>query len=149
MHDNILARILALKHTPIPELKILWRNLNNTEPPVYNRTFLEKRLAYRIQELAFGGLKQSTIKRLTALGEQLDGGKKNVRCRRVDDRPIAGTKLIREFQGVAHEVTVGADHFEYLGKRYSSLSAVAKSIAGTPWNGWVFFGLRSPSKVSI
>lgn len=143
MTDKVLARVLALKTTPIPELKQLWRDLFGKEPPPYNRRFLENRLAYRLQELAYGGLKAGTIKRLEQLGEQLDGGKPRVRSRRTDDRPIAGTKLIREWQGTPHEVIVQPDHFEYQGKRYESLSSIARAITGTIWNGWQFFGLRS------
>ena len=77
------------------------------------------------------------------MGEQLDGGKKRVRSQRTDDRPVAGTKLIREWQGTPYEVIVQPDHFEYQGKRYQSLSSVARAITGTVWNGWQFFGLRS------
>jgi hypothetical protein len=143
MNDSVLPRILALKSMPIAELKTMWRDLFNAEPPQFNRRFLQSRLAYRIQELSCGGLAAATIKHLEQLGKSLDGGNQKVRSRRADDRPIAGTRLIREFHGVAHEVTVGVDYFEYQGKRYSSLSSVAKSITGTPWNGWVFFGLRS------
>ena len=57
-------------------------------------------------------------------------------------RPIAGTKLIREYQGVEHCVTVRADDFEYLGRPYKSLSSIAREITGTKWNGLVFFGLK-------
>lgn len=142
MTDKVLARVLALKTTPIPELKQLWRDLFNTDPPPYNRRFLENRLAYRLQELAYGGLKTATIKRLEQLGEQLDGGKARVRSRRTDDRPVAGTRLIRDWQGTPHEVIVQPDHFEYQGKRYKLLSSVAKAITGTIWNGWAFLGLR-------
>ena len=53
---DVLARVVALKTTPISELKQLWRDLFDTEPPAYNRRFLENRLAYRLQELAHGGL---------------------------------------------------------------------------------------------
>ena len=143
MTDKILARIIALKTTPIPKLKQLWRDLYQNEPPAYNRTFLQNRLAYRLQELALGGLKTSTVRRLEQLGEQLDGGKAHIRSRRTDNRPLAGTRLIREFQGVSHEVVVHCDSFEYQGQRYQSLSAIAKAITGTSWNGWSFFGLRS------
>jgi hypothetical protein len=141
--DKVLARVLALKTTPITELKQLWRDLFGKEPPPYNRRFLENRLAYRLQELAYGGLKTGTIKRLEQMGEQLDGGKKRVRSQRTDDRPVAGTKLIREWQGMPYEVIVQPDHFEYQGKRYQSLSSIARAITGTIWNGWAFFGLRS------
>ena len=140
---DVLARVVALKTTPISELKQLWRDLFDTEPPAYNRRFLENRLAYRLQELAHGGLKTSTVKRLEQLGEQLDGGKARIRSRRVDDRPVTGTTLIREWQGRAYEVIVQAGHFEFQGQRYQSLSAIAKVITGTVWNGWAFFGLRS------
>src|SRR5215213_6301476 len=143
MTDTVLARVAALKTTPTPDLKSHWRDLFGKEPPPYNRRFLESRLAYRIQELAYGGLKLETVKRLQALGEQLAGGNIVVRRTRVDDRPIAGTRLIREWQGVEHCATVLADGYEYEGRPYKSLSAVARAITGTRWNGWLFFGLRS------
>ena len=66
------------------------------EPPPYNRRLLENRLAYRIQELAYGGLKPETIRRLEILGEQFDGGNITTRRIRHDAKPIAGTRLIRE-----------------------------------------------------
>ena len=142
MTDTIIARITALKSTPTPDLRLLWRDLFESEPPRQNRRFLESRLAYRIQELEYGGLKPATIKRLEALGEDLDGGKAEVRRKRADDRPVAGTRLIRDYQGVEHCVTVLADGFDYQGQPYKSLSAIARAITGTRWNGWVFFGLR-------
>lgn len=143
MTDKVLARVVALKTTPIPELKTLWRDIFGKEPPPYNRRFLENRLAYRLQELAYGGLKTSTIRRLEQLGEQLDGGKARVRSQRHDDRPVAGTRLMREWQGACYEVTVQPDHFVFQGRRYRSLSSIAKAITGTVWNGWMFFGLRT------
>jgi hypothetical protein len=143
MTDTVLARVAALKGMPMLDLKRQWRELCETEPPPYNRRFLESRLAYRIQELAYGGLKPETVERLVALGEQLNGGKIGVRKTRADSRPIAGTQLIREWKGVDHHVTVRNDDFEYQGRPYKSLSAVARSITGTRWNGLVFFGLKS------
>jgi hypothetical protein len=74
MTDTVLARVAALKTTPTPGLKQQWRELFGKEPPPYNRRFLESRLAYRIQELAYGGLKPEMVERLVTLGEQLDGG---------------------------------------------------------------------------
>ncbi|MDQ3558224.1 MAG: DUF2924 domain-containing protein [Pseudomonadota bacterium] len=143
MSDNVLARLAALKTTPTPALKEQWREIFGREPPPYNRRFLESRLAYRIQELAYGGLKPETIERLEALGEQLDGGNIAIRKQKADNRPIAGTRLIREWQGVEHCATVLQDGYEYAGRPYKSLSAVARAITGTRWNGWVFFGLKS------
>jgi hypothetical protein len=144
MSDTVLARLAALKTMPTPDLKRQWRDLFETEPPPYNRRFLESRLAYRMQELAYGGLKPETVARLEALGEELFGnnGKSN---RRIDNshRPIAGTSLIREWRGVEHCVTVRDQDFEYRGRPYKSLSAVARAITGTRWNGWIFFGLKN------
>ena len=59
-----------------------------------------------------------------------------------NDRPVAGTRLIREWRGVEHHVTVRIDGFEYQGRKYKSLSAIARAITGTRWNGPLFFGLR-------
>ena len=142
MSDQVLARLAALKTTPTPKLKEQWRQLFDSEPPAFNRRYLESRLAYRIQELAYGGLKPETVRRLEKLGEELDGGRVEVRKRPANDRPISGTRLIREYQGVEHCVTVRDDDFEYQGRPYKSLSAIARAITGTPWSGPVFFGLK-------
>ena len=144
MADTVLAQQTALKTAPVGDLKQKWRDLFETEPPPYNRRFLENRLAYRIQELAYGGLKPETVRRLEQLGEELFGsdGKKR-RIRAEASMPIAGTRLIREWQGVEHLVTVMADGFEWQGRPYKSLSAIARAITGTRWNGWVFFGLKN------
>jgi hypothetical protein len=141
--DSVLARLAALKALPIPALKQQWRALFETEPPPYNRRFLEHRLAYRIQELAYGGLRPETIKRLKAIAEDLDGGDPGRRRRPTNDRPIAGTRLIREYQGVEHCVTVRDDDYEYQGRPYRSLSAIARAITGTRWNGLLFFGIKN------
>ena len=140
--EAVLARLAALKTATTPALKQEWRVLFGAEPPPYNRRFLESRLAYRVQELAFGGLKPETVARLEALGEQFSGGKVTVR-RTHGDRPLAGTRLVREYQGVPHTVTVRTDDFDYQGRPYKSLSAIARHITGTRWNGILFFGLRS------
>src|SRR6185369_14178578 len=143
---TVLARIAALKDMPIVQLKQKWRDLFDTEPPPYNRRFMEHRLPYRIQELVYGGLKPETLKRLKELGEQLDGGNPANRRRHHHDRPLAGTRLIREWQGVEHCVTVRDDGYEYQGRPFKSLSAIARAITGTQWNGWLFFGLKNRGK---
>ncbi|MGI9128138.1 MAG: DUF2924 domain-containing protein [Roseomonas sp.] len=140
--QDVPARLAALPSADIRDLKEQWRSLFGTEPPPYNRRFLERRLAYRIQELAYGGLKPETITRLEALGEQIDGCNITLRRIRHEQRPITGTRLLREYQGVEHVVTVTRDGYEYQGRPYQSLSAIARAITGTRWNGWMFFGLR-------
>ena len=121
----MLGRLAALPTLPTAELKRQWRELFGTEPPPFNRPYLQSRLAYRIQELAYGGLKPETRVRLEALGEQLDGGNVVLRRVRADSRPLAGTRLVREHAGVEHVVTVLVDGFEWEGRPYRSLSAIA------------------------
>jgi hypothetical protein len=142
--DPIPARLAALKTSAMPDLKQQWRDLFDGEPPPFNRRYLESRLAYRIQELAYGGLKPEIVRKLERLGEELDGGDRSRRNIRVDrDRPIAGTRLLREWQGIEYVVTVTADGYEWQGRPYKSLSAIARAITGTRWNGWLFFGLKN------
>jgi hypothetical protein len=136
---SVAARVAALPKTPTPELKAMWRELYDKEPPGFSRSYLVSRLAYRIQELAYGGLKPATRAKLDALADGLDP---KAARKRVTDRPVVGTRLIREWRGVEHTVTVLADGFEWEGRRYKSLSAVARAITGARWNGPMFFGLR-------
>ncbi len=143
MTENVVGRVAALKTANAAALKQMWRDLFQQEPPPFNRRFLETRLAYRIQELAYGGVKRDTAKRLQLLGDQIDGGKKQTRRQRIEHRPMAGTRLIKQWQGNTYEVLVGVDRFDYDGRRYRSLSAIARAITGTNRNGWAFFGLAS------
>src|ERR1043166_8363255 len=98
MTDTVLAQLAALKTAPTAALKNKWRKLFETEPPGYNRRFLESRLAYRIQELAYGGLSKQTIARLDALADDIEDeiqGKPRRHERLI--RPITGTRLVREY----------------------------------------------------
>lgn len=143
MKNSILSQLAALKDAPAPVLKARWRELFDSEPPAYNRRFLESRLAYRIQELTFGGLSRETTERLKALADQYATRDPRERKAKPAFRPVAGTKLIREWQGVEYCVTVRLNDFEHQGRPYKSLSSVAREITGTKWNGWVFFGLKN------
>ena len=140
--ESVAARVAALQEAPLAELREQWRALFGGEPPINSRDYLRRRLAYRVQELAFGGLKPATVKRLEEIGERLDGGNLATRRIRADLKPVAGTRLVREWRGVEHVVTVTADGYEWEGRPYRSLSAVARAITGTRWNGWTFFGLK-------
>ena len=140
---DILRRLTALQTASMADLKVEWVTLFGKQPPAFSRSYLQSRLAHRIQELVYGGLRQEAVARLEALGEKLDGGNITLRRIRADDRPIAGTRLLREYRSVEHVVTVLADGFEYEGRPYRSLSAIARAITGTRWNGWTFFGLHT------
>jgi hypothetical protein len=87
-----------------------------------------------------------TVRLLDALADEIEG--KAVRKQVIADsrRPVAGTKLVRAWNGIEHTVTVLRDGFEFEGRRYKSLSAIARAIAGTRWNGWRFFGLRAAGR---
>jgi hypothetical protein len=129
MTNSIAAQVAALPKKPTPELKQMWRELFDKEPPGFSRNYLICRLAYRIQELAYGGLKPAARAKLDALADALDP---KAARQRVVDRPVVGTQLIREWRGVEHKVAVLADGFEWEGRRYKSLSAAARAITGTP-----------------
>lgn len=145
---TVLAQIAALQTMSIVDLRALWRELSGGEAPGYNRTYISNRLAYRIQELAFGGLRQDTRERLDELADEIDrelkgGPTAQLKRRTAHNQPVAGTRLIREWRGVEHCVTVLADgRYEYQGQPFKSLSALAFKISGTRWNGWSFFGLK-------
>jgi hypothetical protein len=139
MKESVAARVAALPKTPTAELKQMWRELFDKEPPGFSRSYLISRLSYRVQQLHFGGLKPTTRAKLDALADGLDP---KAARKRVVNEPVIGTQLIREWRGVEHKVTVLADGYEWEGRRYRSLSAVARAISGTRWNGWTFFGLK-------
>src|ERR1700752_5423300 len=105
MKDTVLSQLAALKGASAPVLKAKWRELYETDPPAFNRRFLEARLAYRIQELAYGGLSRDTRERLQAMAKQYATKDAAERKARPLQRPVAGTRLIREWQGVEHCVT--------------------------------------------
>jgi hypothetical protein len=144
MTDSVLARIAALANASLPELKAQWRDLFGTEAPGINRAYLERRIAYKLQELAYGGLSEGIKVRLASLAKAADKGSSPRTRLRAQDRPVAGTKLLRVWQGVEHQVTILQTGFDYQGRSFASLSAVARHITGSQWNGPAFFGLREP-----
>ena len=141
-HEPILARLAALKAMSVNELKAEWQALYDAPAPNNSRNFLEGRLAYRIQELTCGGPDKQTRRILDLLADEVEGTLTR-KAQIADPRnPVVGTKLIREWDGVAQTVTVLREGFDWDGRRFKSLSAVARAITGTRWNGYRFFGLR-------
>jgi len=139
--DSIAAQLITIAKMPTAELRTLWTDYFGKPPPLLGRKYMIARLSYRAQELHFGGLKPAVRAKLDALADGLDP--KQAR-KRAPARLIAGTRLCRGWQGVEHVVTVLHDGgFEWAGRRFASLSAVARAITGTRWNGPLFFGLRS------
>lgn len=143
---GVLSRLASLPSLSMDQLRQQWRSLYGSEPPRNNRQFIESRLAYRIQELAYGGLKPETKRRLQALMDELDAESQSPASRRSsspEQNLLVGTRLLREWQGIEHTVTVLDSGFEWEGRPYGSLSSVARAITGTRWNGPLFFGLRT------
>jgi hypothetical protein len=141
MNSPVLSQLTALKAMSVSDLKARWRELFDTPPPPYNRRFLTSRLAYRIQELHHGGLADGTVERLDALADAMTKGRPLQR-KSSNTPPVVGTRLVREWQGVEHSVTVRGADYEYQGRPFKSLSSIARAITGTRWNGWTFFGLK-------
>lgn len=149
-NNSVLRQIADLQNLSHKELCSLWRTLYGKNPTATNRRYLIKRLAYRIQEIAYGGLSEkarSTMdKILDAHGFDENGG--NMDSMRTEKKrkagiPVIGTRLVRVWNGCRYEVKVIYGGFEYEGRRYKSLTAIATAITGTHWNGRVFFGLRN------
>lgn len=138
MSDTVLKQITALSGMDIATLKATWRDLYKTEPPKFNRANIERRLAYRIQETAYGGLPAEVKAQIIQMRRQMEAGTRQ----KDNSGPPPGTVLVREYQGIEHRVTVLDGGFEYQGRRYSSLSVIARAITGTQWSGPLFFGLK-------
>ncbi len=143
---NVVAQLAALRKMSVVELKQRWETLFATPAPNNSRSYLEVRLGNRIQELMLGGLSRDTRRVLDLLVKELEG--KNTRKAIMTDprKPIPGTRLLREWDGVEHSVTVLRDGFDWQGRKFKSLSAVARAITGTQWNGYRFFGLREAGR---
>ena len=143
---SVVAQLAALQKMSVVELKQRWEILFGLPAPNNSRSYLELRLSYRIQELTLGGLSRETRRMLDLLANEIDGklGRKAIIA---DGRnPVVGTRLLREWNGVEHTVTVLRDGFDWQGRSFKSLSAVARAITGTQWNGYRFFGLREAGR---
>ena len=130
--ESVRRQLLTLAGMPRPQLCDKWRDLYGSEPPNSSREFLRRRLAYRIQEIMYGGLDPALKAALT-----------------VGNAPVKpttalrdGTKIVREWHGREYEVVVRGEKYEYAGKLYRSLSGVARAITNTNWNGNEFFGIK-------
>jgi hypothetical protein len=151
MEPTVLQQVAALRKMPLEALRQRWRALFGTDAPAYSAEHMVRRLAYRLQELHYGGLADTAQKQLArvateetkAAGTRRDARRK----RKAVNAPAPGTRLVREWRGQRHEVTVCHDRtFEYAGKRFRTLSAVAKAISGQHCSGPRFFGLAGPGK---
>ena len=140
----IEEEINRLRSLTLQELRGEWRRLYAGEPPQISRHLLVLGLGYRIQEIDQGGLGKATRRKLQTIAKNLR------KTGRVGPTPSLalkpGARLVREWRGRAHTVTVTEDGFEYAGASYPSLTKIAKKITGAHWSGPRFFGLLSADR---
>lgn len=146
MEPTVLQQVGALRKMSLEALRQRWRALFGTEAPGYSAEHMVRRLAYRLQELHFGGLADAALEKLAqaaADGAGVDDARRSARRKaKAAHLPAPGTRLVREWRGRRHEVTVCRDGtLEYEGKQFRTLSAVAKAISGQHCSGPRFFGL--------
>ena len=136
---SVAVQVAALKDLPMHELWPLWDTYFRRRPSTWNRDYVASRVAYKIQERAFGAMVPDIKRRLLRMGESQS---KLGRCRNADAQLLPGTVLVREWEETAHRVTVTPQgRFELDGNTFKSLSAAARHITGTQWSGPKFFGL--------
>jgi Protein of unknown function (DUF2924) len=134
--EGELDRIRSLG---LEDLRREWRRLNHAEPPRISRDLLVLALSYRLQEIAHGGLNKSTRRKLQTMAKALRTTGRVGPTPSLSLKP--GARLVREWCGRTHTVTVMEDGFEYGGTNYPSLTKIAKTITGARWSGPRFFGL--------
>lgn len=141
---EVTEQLVQMKQLSMPQLWALWDEFFERRPGHHHRTYLENRIAYKIQERAFGALPDEVRRTLERIGET---GVIPKSMQRAAIALTPGTVLLREFGDRKHRVEVLTDgRFNYEGRPFGSLSAVARAITGSAWNGRVFFGLKAPAK---
>ncbi len=139
---TVLNQIVQLPELNIDQIRKLWKQLFGGDAPNSNRPFLERRIAYKLQEIEFRKFDRNLLdnnkRRIRTLIER---GKLNKRSS--DYQLSPGSVLKRLYQDVEHQVIVLPDgKFDYRGQSYGSLSIIAREITGTRWSGPLFFGLK-------
>jgi hypothetical protein len=143
MPQSVVQQIVQLPELAMPEIKKIWLRLFHDITPTHNRQFLERRIAYKLQEIEFYKTDRNLLdrnkRRIAAL---IKNGKASMR--EAAYRPVAGTMLSRLYQGKQYHVIASQDGtYEFDGRPFESLSKIAYEITGTRWSGPLFFGLRA------
>jgi hypothetical protein len=136
---ELSRQIADLTELTAQQLRTEWRRLYRGQPPRLSRDLLIRTIAYRMQELAYGGLSKATQRKLASLTKELEANGSVVVA--PDIRIRAGGRLVREWRGRTHTVAVVEGGFEYGGRAYTSLTRIAHTITGAHWSGPRFFGL--------
>jgi Protein of unknown function (DUF2924) len=123
----------------LDKLRREWRRLYRSAPPKISRDLLMRGIGYRRQEIQHGGLGKATRRKLKTLAKMFRTTGRVAPNPGLSLKP--GARLVREWHGRTHTVTVNEDGFEYAGMSYSTLTKVARKITGAHWSGPRFFGL--------
>jgi hypothetical protein len=135
MADTVEQRIASLHQLSTQQLRQLWMDAFESQVcPRLRKSLLVPVLAFRIQEQAAGSLRPQLRKRTSALIE-------DARIHSAST-PKPETRLVREWRGKTHVVTVAENGYDYQGRHFDSLSKIARQITATRWSGPLFFGLR-------
>jgi hypothetical protein len=128
----------------LDELRAEWRRLYHHHPPRISRDLLTLGIAYRLQEIEHGGLGRATLRKLRTLAKTLQATGRVGPTPSLSLKP--GARLVREWRGRTHTVTVTENGFEYAGTNYPSLTKIAKKITGAHWSGPRFFALQAKDR---
>ena len=134
---TVVKQVMSLKFKTLNDLVKLWNSMFDKPPVFRSRQYLIPKLAYRIQELAYGGVDIKTEKAIASAVKELDKNKRKSN----KYAPSIGTKIVKKYRGQIHEVLAVENGFAYGGKVFKSLSAIATKITGTKWNGLKFFNV--------
>jgi hypothetical protein len=144
------SQVFDLSNLAATELERTWRHhLRERVPDHLPKSLLSRLLAHRLQEEQHGGLSRKILTYLKAIEADLRECRAPVTPYPEEQKLKAGCQLIREHEGEDHRVTVIAGGYEWNNKTFKSLSAVAKAITGTNWNGHRFFGLKDKARSSV
>jgi Protein of unknown function (DUF2924) len=138
---TIEAEVGRLRALDLAELRREWARLYQSAPPRISRDLFVLAIGYRLQEIDRGGLAKSVRRKLQTMAKALRT--RGEVCSAPSLRLKPGARLVREWGGRTHAVTVTEDGFEYAGTSYSSLTKIARTITGAGWSGPRFFGLRA------
>ena len=145
--NTVLYQLTLINRMSLEELQAEWRKLNaGQSAPPFKRAFLLKKLAWRIQEIHYGGLSQKaldTIRQRAELDPIAKIDAKSQRPTAQNKGILPGTRLVRIWGGQRYEVVALEKGFEFNSHVYRSLSAIAEEITGTHWNGRNFFGVKN------
>ena len=145
---NIIKEIADLADMRTLELRERWRRIYRAKPPAgISRDLLIRAAAYQIQKEEHGGLSGAAKCRLRALAQKM--GSEDSASFDLAPSLKPGAKLIREWRGRTYSVIALEDGFDFEGRRYPSLSKIAREITGARWSGPRFFGLTGGGKVSV